>query len=269
LGGMLPGVAVAIIFAFINRRMVERFPMVKEAHPAGNVGKEHKISAMSLGKAFPALLFPVVILGSIYGGVCSPTEAAALAILYSVFVGFVIYRKMTLKGYAQAMFERGALVGTLLIVVFCTMMLARMFTMERIPETLSNAILGITTNKYLILVLLNVLFIILGMIMDDASAIIIGTALTFPLATQIGIHPVQFGTLVCINTAIGTFTPPVAPLLYLGQRVGDVSFPEIIKPTAMLLALGYVPITLLVTYWPPASLWLPTLVLGPKIMAVG
>ena len=103
--------------------------------------------------------------------------------------------------------------------------------------------------------------------MDDISAIIIGASLTFTLATQVlGVHPVQLGAIISINTAMGTMTPPVAGLLYLGMHVGKVTLPEIIKPALIFMIFGYMPIILLITFWPPLSLWLPTAILGPKIM---
>jgi len=266
LGGLPSGILAVLLFMFINRIMVRRFP-IKEPLPLGGIKRMGKDIAKSGWKSLPALMFPAFILGGIYGGFVTPTQAGALAAIYATFVGFFIYRVMTLRGFADAMFDRGALLGVVLILVFCAMMLGRMFTLEGIPEALTIAFLNLTENKYIILLLLNSIFILLGMMMDDISAIIIGASLTFTLATQVlGVHPVQLGAIISINTAMGTMTPPVAGLLYLGMHVGKVTLPEIIKPALIFMIFGYMPIILLLTFWPPLSLWLPTAILGPKIM---
>lgn len=265
LGALPSGILAVLVFILINRIMVNRFP-VEKPRPLGNIKQLGKDVTKSAWTALPALMFPILILGSIYGGIVTPTQAGALAVIYSTLVGFFIYRLMTLRGFADAMLDRGALLGIMLILVFCAMMLGRMFTMEKLPEVLSTTVLSITENRYIILLLLNCIFVFFGMIMDDISAIIIGTALTLTLATQIGVHPVQLGCIVSINTAMGTMTPPVADFLYLGIRVGKSTLPEVIKPALILMFFGYIPVILLITYWPPLSLWLPTIILGPKIM---
>jgi len=265
LGALPSGILAVLVFILINRIMVNRFP-VEKPRPLGNIKQLGKDVTKSAWTALPALMFPILILGSIYGGIVTPTQAGALAVIYSTLVGFFIYRLMTLRGFADAMLDRGALLGIMLILVFCAMMLGRMFTMEKLPEVLSTTVLSITENRYIILLLLNCIFVFFGMIMDDISAIIVGASLTFTLATQIGIHPVQLGAIISINTAMGTMTPPVAGLLYLGMHVGRVTLPEIIKPALIFMLFGYIPVILLLTYWPPLSLWLPTAILGPKIM---
>lgn len=268
LAGMFPGILLMLLFILINWIIVGRMP-VEKPRPWGSIKQLGKDLGKSSFRSFPALMFPVIVLGSIYGGISSPTEAGGVAVIYSVLVGFLIYRTMTPKGFAGVMLNRGILVGVVLIMLLCAMMLVRMFVNERIPEMVAAGILAISENKYVVLLLMNIVLIFLGMVMDDASAILVSSPLLFPLGMQIGIHPVHLGTIVCINTAMGTMTPPMAPLLYVGQRIGDISFPEMIKPSMMLVIFAYLPATLITTYWPALSLWLPTAVLGPKVMGLG
>lgn len=268
LAGMFPGLLTMLLIIVINRFMVDR---IKVAQPVAWGSK--KQMGKDLFKAgwtgFPALMFPVVVLGSIYGGICSPTEAGGIAVIYAAVVGVFVYRTMTAKGFFNVMLDRGVIVGTIIVMLLCAMMLVRMLVNENVPEALAAWVLSISDNKYVVLLMMNVFLLILGMVMDDASAILVSVPLLFPLGMEIGIHPVHLGAIVCINTALGTLTPPCAPLLFVGQRIGGVDFAEMIWPSTIFIIFAYLPATLATTYWPSLSMWLPTLVLGQKIMGAG
>ena len=152
LGSLPSGILLMLLLMLINRIMVRRFPIEKPL-PLGSIKQLGKDIARSGWKSLPALMFPVLILGGIYGGLVTPTQAGALAAIYATLVGFFIYRVTTLREFADAMFDRGALLGVVLILVFCAMMLGRMFTLEGIPEALTTAFMGLTENKYILLLL--------------------------------------------------------------------------------------------------------------------
>ncbi|MBA7652261.1 Sialic acid TRAP transporter permease protein SiaT [subsurface metagenome] len=138
--------------------------------------------------------------------------------------------------------------------------------MEGIPAQVAALMLGISENKYVILLMCNAVLIFLGMFLDDLSSLVIGTTLLFPIIQQIGISPVHFAAIVCTNITMGCFTPPMAPLIYIGQRVGGITFAGMFKTSMLIVVFVYLPIVLVTTYFPPLSLWLPELILGSKAL---
>ncbi|MCD6362607.1 MAG: TRAP transporter large permease subunit, partial [Synergistetes bacterium] len=140
--------------------------------------------------------------------------------------------------------------------------LGRLYTMEQVPMKIANFLLSISHNKYVILLMINVFLIIIGMLMDDLSGTMLVAPLLLPLAVRIGVHPVHFAAILGTNLGLGNVTPPTAPILYLGGRVGKVSFDQYIKPALVFMLFGNVPVIILTTYFPSLSMFLPRLILG-------
>ena len=207
-------------------------------------------------KALPALFMPVLILGGIYGGVMTPTEAASAAVIYSIPIGFLVYRGLTGKSFWSVSQSSGISTGSIMIMIMCSMMLSQTYVVLQIPQLIVKAVFSLTTNKVMILILINLLLLFVGMIVNDVTGIILVAPLLMPLAQAIGLHPIQYAAIFCVNLAIGSLTPPYASLLYLGMRIGKVEFMDMLPPTLLFLA-GYVPVMLLTTYWPALSLTLP------------
>lgn len=252
-----PGLLIVVAFSIINLIAARQMRLVLE--PPIALKERGKLFMTRGWHATPALLMPAIILGGIYGGVFTPTEAAAVAAVYSIPVGFLIYRGLTPKNFYRIVLGATSSVGAIMVMIFVCLLLAQSFVMLRVPQALVAFMFGITTNKYLLLLFINLFLFFIGLIMNDASGMIIGAPLLLPLVKEIGISPVHFAAIMGTNLAMGGVTPPYASILYLGMRVGNVQFLDILKPTIKFLVFGYVPIVFVTTYWSELSLWLPRL----------
>ena len=249
-----PGLLTTAIFCAINMYCARKFPLVI---PPAITKQEKRRQIVTKGwKALPALFMPVLILGGIYGGVMTPTEAASAAVVYSIPIGFLVYRGLTGKSFWSVSQSSGISTGSIMIMIMCSMMLSQTYVVLQIPQLIVKAVFSLTTNRVMILILINLLLLFVGMIVNDVTGIILVAPLLMPLAQAIGLHPIQYAAIFCVNLAIGSLTPPYASLLYLGMRIGKVEFMDMLPPTLLFLA-GYVPVMLLTTYWPALSLTLP------------
>jgi tripartite ATP-independent transporter DctM subunit len=210
-------------------------------------------------RALPGLSLPVIILGGIYGGVFTPSEAAAVAALVSLPIGFWIYKELKFKTFLQTVNESSLSIGAIMTMIMFTLMLSQTYVLLRVPQALVDIIFGITTNKILLLIVINVFLFFVGMIVNDVTGMILIAPLLLPLVTELGISPVHFAAIMGVNLAMGGVTPPYASILYLGMRIGNCQFHEILRPTLMFLLLGYLPVVILTTFWAPLSMYLPTL----------
>ncbi len=253
-----PGVVLIIIMCVINAIYCSRNPRIK-VEPSISPGKQIKRVVSSGSRASPALLMPLLILGGIYGGIFTPTEAAAVAVVYAIPIGFWVYRGLKLKTFGRSLLDAGATTGVILIILLFSLVAGRIFTMERIPQLLTESILSISSNKYVILLMVNLFLIFMGMIMDDVSVTVILSPMLLPAMQEIGIHPVHFGAIVGTSVVIGANSPPVAPILYMACRIGKVDIHEIIKPALLFMFFGALPVMLVTTYLPEVSLFFPRL----------
>lgn len=250
-----PGLAITVLFCVVNVVLSRKFPLVLDPpiSPAERVREGGKRFMVAL----PALIMPVIILGGIYGGIMTPTEAAAVAVLYSVPIGFFIYKGLTVATFMSAARSSATAVGTIMIMIVFSFMLSQMFVMEQVPQQLVEAIFAVTQNKVILLILINILLFIVGMVVNDVTAIILIAPLLLPLMKAIGVDPIQFAAIMGVNTAMGGVTPPYASILYLGIRIGKVQFVDVVRPAMILLLFGYVPIVFLTSFWPDLSLFFP------------
>lgn len=252
-----PGLLIVLTFSIINLFSVRKMPLILTT-PMNFKQKRKKI-VVSTWQAIPALSMPVIILGGIYGGVFTPTEAAAVAVIIALPVGFLIYRGLKMKNFYKIVKESATSVGTIMVMILVALMLSQTFVMLQIPQAIIKFMFGISTNKYFLLFMINILLFIIGMLVNDATGMVLAAPLLLPLVKELGVTPVQFAAIMGTNLAMGGVTPPYASILYLGMRVGKVEFNEILKPTLIFIILGYVPVVFLTTYWPELSLFLPRL----------
>ncbi|WP_286847097.1 TRAP transporter large permease, partial [Aminobacterium sp. UBA1031] len=182
-----PGILVTIFFSIINLIWAKRFPLKLEPE----LKKEEKMrEIVHRGwKALPALMMPVIILGGIYGGIMTPTEAAAVAVIYAIPVGFLIYKGLKAKNYYEVAKNSAISVGSIMVMILCSLMLSQTFVMLQIPQAIVKTMFGITQNKVILLVLINLLLFFIGMIVNDLTGVILVAPLLLPLALAIGIHP--------------------------------------------------------------------------------
>ncbi len=252
-----PGLLITVMFCVVNLVMARKFPL--ELDPPQPLPETVREGAKMTTRALPALMMPLIILGGIYGGVMTPTEAAAVAVIYSLPVGFLVYRGLTFQSFLTAAKNSATAVGAIMIMIVFSLMLSQIFVMEDVPQALVKGVFTITQNKVLLLILINLLLFFVGMIVNDVTAIILIGPLLLPLMEAIGVSAVQFAAIMGVNTAMGGVTPPYASILYLGMRIGKVEFSEVIKPAMILILFGYVPVVFLTSLWPDLSLFFPRL----------
>lgn len=209
--------------------------------------------------AFPALLMPVIILGSIYSGLLTATEAAALSVFYAIPIGAVYYKKITWKTYRVALTEAGKTAGTIMTMLLAVQILSRLYMTENLPTLILGVLTSVSENKYIILFMINIFMVIMGMLMDDCSCTILLTPILLPIMTALGIHPLHYAAILGVNIGMGNITPPTAPLLYLSGRITGAQVKEMLKPTLIMIALAWTPVLIITTYWPTFSTFLPGL----------
>ena len=202
-------------------------------------------------EALWAFLLPIIILGGIFGGVVTATEGAALAVVAALFVGLLIYRELDLRHLRQAILEGGVQTAVVMLLVATSALLGTYLTEVQAPQALARAVSDMTQNKWLVLALLNVLFLLLGMFLHSAAAIILVVPVVMPLVKAVGIDPVHFGLIVTVNLGIGQQTPPVASVLMVASAIAKESIWAVTRVNvwfigvllAVLLMVTYVPVT--------------------------
>ena len=263
LATVVPGLILTMIFCVINYFMCRNIPTIKVDPPLSAPERNREI-ARAARKGIWSLLMPVIILGGIYGGITTPTESAAVAVAYSIFVGFFIHRELKGKSLWQAFCTSATTSGVICLMLFFVTILGRIYTMQQVPMKIADFLLGVSDNKIVILLMVNLFLIIIGMLMDDLSGTMLVAPLLMPLMLKIGVHPVHFAAILGTNLGLGNVTPPTAPILYLGGRIGNVPINEYIRPALVFMIFGNIPVILLTTYFPELSLWLPKLLMGIK-----
>lgn len=255
LATLIPGLILMTLFSIVNLIYAKKNPNIKLYDYTKKVEKTDKKEK----GAIPALLMPVIILGSIYGGILTPTEAAAVSVLYAVPVGIIYYRELNLKTFKETMISAGKTTGVIMIMLFAVMILSRLYIMENLPQLILTLLTSISENKIVILIMVNIFMVVMGMLMDDCSGVLLVTPILLPVVTAIGVSPIQFAAIVGVNLGMGNITPPTAPLLYLAGRVADAEVKDMLRPTLALIVFAWLPTLILTTYVPQLSLFLPKL----------
>lgn len=254
-----PAFILVFLLCVINYVMLRNRQDLLLAEPPENFAAE-------FGKrtwfALPALLMPVIILGGIYGGIMTPTEAAGVAVIYALPVGFWIYKGLTWNTFVSVLRESAVTIGVVMVMVFIVLIVSRFLVFEDIPGMAKSLVFSISDNPIVILLMVNLVMILIGMLMDDVSGILLSAPLLLPVVTSVGMDPIHFAAVLGVNLGMGNITPPTAPLLYLGCRVTDVPVNKVIGPTIVMIVFAWLPTLLLTTFLPQIALWLPNLVFG-------
>jgi tripartite ATP-independent transporter DctM subunit len=208
--------------------------------------------------AAPALVLPVIILGGILAGVFTPTESAAVAVLYAFVISAIVYRTLSWRTVWQPLVETALVTSGILFIVAMASMVQFIFSFERLPEQIAEQMLGITHNRYLLILMVNGLLLILGCILDPMAALILALPVLLEVAQAIQIDPVHFGMIVVINLSIGLATPPVGFCLFIASAIGRVKLEAISWAIVPMLGVCLV-VLLLVSFIPELSLFLPSL----------
>lgn len=232
------------------------------AKKKGYVGDDRKYTFLEIMSAIWeakwALFVPILILGGIYGGVFTPTEAAAVAVIYGLVVGLFIHKELTFQDLYKIVANSALTSATVVLIVGTATIFGRILTIEGIPVMIAEKIIGMTDNPYMILLLINLLFLFVGMFMETIAAIIILTPILLPVVVSVGVDPVHFGIVMIVNLATGMVTPPVGVNLFVGSRIGGVSL-EKASSGSLRFILSMLVALCLITYVPTLSLFLTKL----------
>ncbi len=250
LGGMVPGILIGIALMFYIA-----FIANKRNYPRGEK-RGFREFLYSTIKAFPALLTPVILLGGIYTGVVTPTEAGALAAFYAIIISMLVYRAMGIKELVRVIVETVLTTGTLSLIVGAAFTFSYIVALEHIPQMIAGFLLNITTNKYILLLLINILFIILGMFIDTSTITVVFIPMVLPLVQTLGIDLVHFGVVIVLNMMIGLSTPPMGMLLFIVSGISGTSLKIIIKEVFPMIIVLLV-VLFLITYVPEIVLFIP------------
>lgn len=263
LATVIPGIILAILLCIVQAFLVRNVEMNSFEEVSAASGSNSFLKKS--GRAFPALLMPIIILGGIYGGFMTPMESAAIATLYCIPVAIFFYKGMKFRELGDCLVESGKATGNVAVMLMTAMLFSRILTMEKIPDAMVSLITGISSNKYVVLLLVNVLLFVVGMLMEDGCGIMLCTPLLLPVVQAVGVSPIQFAAIMGVNLGMGLITPPTAPLLYFASQVGDAPVGEMLKPTLKLIFFAWLPTVLLTTYIPALSTTLPRLIMGINI----
>jgi len=261
LSTVLPGIMMTALICLVNCWLVRKNPNVKVTDPPK--GKECFNLMKQRGfVALPALMLPFIVLGGIYGGIMTPTEAAAVAVIYAIPTGMFVYKGLTLRGLWDSLVESAVTTGVVMVMLYSVMMLSRLYIMENLPGRMLGLFRAVSENPWIILFMINIFLVIMGMLMDDISSVTLGTPILIPIIIELGFNPIHYAAIVGVNTGLGCITPPAAPVLYLGGRLGKAPINEMMGPTLWIIALAWTPTLLVTTYFPRFSLLLPHIFLG-------
>lgn len=202
-----------------------------------------------------------VIMGGIIGGVFTATEASAVAVVYTLFLALVVYREIHVRDLPGIFLDSAVTTSIVLLMIGCSIAMSKAMAFADIPYAVSDALLALSDNPLVLLLIINIALLVVGMFMDMTPALLIFTPIFLPVVKDLGMDPVHFGVMMTFNLCIGICTPPVGSALFVGCSVGKVSIAKVIKPLLPMIAMQYV-VLMLITYVPDLSLALPRWLLG-------
>lgn len=256
IAGIVPGVLIGgtLILAISIVARIKGFDDVNEfkfSEWIKSIGKSFK-------KSFLAILMPVIILGGIYNGWFTPTEAAVVAVVYGFLLGTLIYKEIKLKDLPKILGDSAITTSVIMLIVGFASIFAYILTMNRVPHNVGEIISSISSNPLVFLLLVNCLLFLTGMFLETLAAIIILAPILAPVAMSYGIDPVHFGIIMVVNLAIGMVTPPVGVNLFVACQIADLRLDQLTRPLILFLSILILDV-LIISYVPVISLWLPSL----------
>lgn len=252
LASAVPGLILSGSFILVAIYQAKKNNFPKE----GKTDLKEKITALKDG--FWALMMPVIILGGIFSGLFTPTEAAVVSVVYALIIGLFVYKGFTIKDLPRILGEAAVSTATIMLILATSKILAWVITVIKLPVMVANAILGLTNSTFLIFMLINFILLIVGCLMEANAAIIILIPILVPIVTQLGMSPITFGVLMTVNLCLGLLTPPVGVCLLLGSQIAGSKFEKAVVSMLPFFIVGII-VLFLVTYVPALTLWLPGL----------
>jgi C4-dicarboxylate transporter, DctM subunit len=255
LAGIFPGILVGLslmIYSYIVSR--------KKGYTGNDKAYSTREKLQIINEAKWSLLVPVIILGGIYGGIFTPTEAAAVAVIYGYIVGLFVYKEFSINDLPGIILKSALITSTILVIIGTSAGFGRILSLERIPTMIAESIVAMSSSKVVIFLLINALLLIVGTFMETLAAVIILAPILLPVVTAYGMSPVHFGIIMVINLAIGFVTPPLGANLFVACQVADISFEKISRAIVPLIAVMVVAL-LIITFVPQISMFLPNLIM--------
>lgn len=252
LAGYLPGAVLAVCL-MVGVYIIS----VKRNYPRGDAFSIRNL-LKHIGESFWGLATILIVVIGVVSGYFTATESAAIAVIYSLIVSLFIYKGVDLKGVWNALEECVDTLSIVLILISTSSVFGYLLTRLHVPTMAANAIMNFSDNPIVLALLLNLILLVLGSIMDMAPIILITTPILLPIATSIGIHPIQYGIMLMLNCGLGLLTPPVGAVLYIGTAISKLPMEKVVKAT-LPFYLCMVAALLLVTFIPAISLWIPSL----------
>ncbi|TMW72261.1 TRAP transporter large permease [Alteribacter natronophilus] len=252
IAGILPGILMGIFL------LVTVYIISKIKGYSGGVKTNWREKLLALRDATLALLMPVIILGGIYGGIFTPTEAAGVAVVYAFIIGFFVYKEITLKNLMGIFIRSSITTSIIMIIIANAGVFAYILTRQRVPQMVAQHFTDFTESAIVFLLLVNIFLLLVGMIFETSAAIIILAPILVPIAMAMGIDPVHFGIIMTVNLAVGMVTPPVGVNLFVAAQIANTSLERIawaVLPFLFVLIINI----LVITYVPAISTYLPSL----------
>jgi C4-dicarboxylate transporter DctM subunit len=253
LTGFIPGAIMGICLMVTTRLMGKWYPLPLRAQ-----GTSLREIIGSSRDAIFSLIMPVIVIGGILGGIFTPTEAAAVAVVYALVVGIFVFKELKLSMLPRLFISSGVTSSMVLLIASCASIFSLLLATEQIPQKISSSVLFFATNPMSVLILVNLFLLIAGCLMETSALIIILTPILLPLVTQAGVHPLHFGIIMTLNLSIGLITPPVGVCLFVGCAVGGVTL-EKLSRTIWPYLLSHLVVLAIITFSPGIALWLPRL----------
>jgi tripartite ATP-independent transporter DctM subunit len=256
---VVPGLILVVMLCIVNFVVLRRVEGIKLLGKVESLPREFGVRSV---RAVPALVMPIIILGGIYGGVMTPTEAAGVAVVYAIPIGFYVYKGLTWKSYMATLQDSAVTIGVVMIMLFMVLIVSRFLIFEDIPGMAKDIIFSVSENPVVVLLMVNLVMILIGMLMDDVSGLLLSAPLLLPIVQSVGMDPIHFAAVLGVNLGMANITPPTAPLLYLGARVTNTPVNKVIGPTMIFIIFAWLPTLVITTFVPPVAKWLPEALLG-------
>lgn len=248
IAGIVPGILMSLTMA-----LVAHWYAKKQNIPLEVTRYSFKERIKIFADSFWALLMPVIILGGIYRGIFTPTEAAVVAVFYGLVVGLLIYKELKIKDIPDILSKSSIATAVIMIIMASAYSFGWVLTSERIPQLIADSLLSLTSNKYLLLLIFNIILLIVGTFLNPTAAIVLLTPILLPVLISVGLDPIMIGVIMIVNLAIGQITPPVGVDLYIASNIGNLKFEKLVKAIVPYL-LGLIFTLMVITYFEPLTM---------------
>lgn len=253
------GISVGVIMGLMMMATV--YVIAKKRNYPKHPKFSRKEKWIATKEAVPAILGPIILIGGIFSGFFTPTEAAAVAVMYSLLVGVLVYKHLNLKTLYHVLEVGVENLGMVMLLMASGKLFAWVLGMEKAAEVAAAFIFSLTSNKYIIIILLNLILLFMGMFMETNASILILTPIMLPIVNSIGMHPVQFGVIFIFALMIGLLTPPMAMCLFVTSKLAGISFQRAFKAVKPYY-IGLIVVLILINVFPAITLTIPKLILG-------